>query len=267
MKHLRNLMNLSDRVALVTGAAGHIGSEVCHALAELGADLLLLDRDRDGLDRIAKRVEEHWGTTTQPLVCNLYDEEAIRRTTASIESAPGRLDILVNCAAIGGDAEVSGYGVPFTEQDIETWRLALEVNLTAPFLLTQLLYPMLMRSGRASVVNIASIYGLVGPDLRLYHDLPMGNPAAYAASKGGLVQLTRWLATALAPEVRVNAISPGGVERNQPAEFRRRYEDRTPAGRMGREEDLKGAVAYLATDLSAYVTGENLIVDGGWTAW
>lgn len=267
MKSLRDLMDLSGRVALVTGAAGHIGSKVCHALAELGADLLLLDRDREGLDRVAGRIQDNWGAGTHPLHCDLSDEGEIRRTAASVESDPGRLDVLVNCAALGGDAEVSGYDVPFAQQEIETWRLALEVNLTAPFLLTQLLHPMLAHAGRGSVVNITSIYGVVGPDLDLYDGLPMGNPAAYAASKGGLVQLTRWLATALAPEVRVNAISPGGVERNQPEEFRQRYEERTPVGRMAREEDLKGAVAYLASDLSAYVTGENLMVDGGWTAW
>ena len=95
----------------------------------------------------------------------------------------------------------------------------------------------------------------------------MGNPAGYAASKGGLIQLTRWLATVLAPDVRVNAIIPGGIWRNQPETFREQYVARTPLGRMGAEEDLKGAAAYLASDLSAYVTGQNLIVDGGWTAW
>ena len=108
---------------------------------------------------------------------------------------------------------------------------------------------------------------MVGPDLRIYEGTGMGNAAAYAASKGGLLQLTRWLATTLAPRVRVNAITPGGVWRQQPEAFRKRYIDRTPLGRMATEEDFKGAVAYLASDLSRYVTGQNLVVDGGWTAW
>ena len=108
---------------------------------------------------------------------------------------------------------------------------------------------------------------MVGPDMRLYENTPVGNPAAYAASKGGLLQLTRWLATVLAPDVRVNAITPGGVWRDQPTEFYERYVGSTPLRRMATEEDLKGAVAYLASDLSAYVTGHNLVVDGGWTAW
>ncbi len=113
----------------------------------------------------------------------------------------------------------------------------------------------------------ASIYGMVGPDFSLYAGTSMGNPAAYAASKGGLLQLTRYLATALAPRVRVNAITPGGIVRGQPPAFIERYVAKTPLGRMATEEDFKGAIAYLASDLSRYVTGQNLVVDGGWTAW
>ena len=122
-------------------------------------------------------------------------------------------------------------------------------------------------SGHGSVIFFSSIYGLVGPDMRLYEDTDMASPAGYPASKGGLLQLARYLATVLAPRIRVNTISPGGVWRNQPEAFHQRYVYRTPLGRMATEEDLKGAVAYLASDLSAYVTGQNLGVDGGWTAW
>ena len=118
-----------------------------------------------------------------------------------------------------------------------------------------------------SVILIASIYGLVGPDLRLYEDTLMNNPLGYGVSKGGLLQLMRYLATILAPDIRVNAISPGGVWRSQAEIFHKRYRERTPLKRMAIEEDLKGAFAYLASDLSAYVTGHNLVIDGGWTAW
>ena len=153
------------------------------------------------------------------------------------------------------------------EQSTEAWRLALEVNLTAPFVLAQACAPALSQTGHGSIININSIYGMVGPDMSLYKETSMGNPAAYAASKGGLMQLTRWLATTLAPRVRANSITSGGVWRNQPEAFTSRYTERTPLKRMATEEDLKGAVAYLASDLAAYVTGQNLIVDGGWTAW
>ena len=148
-----------------------------------------------------------------------------------------------------------------------TWRRALEVNLTAPFVLIQAAAADLSDSGHGSVINVASIYGLVGPDWRLYEGTALGNPAAYAASKGGLLQLTRWLATTLAPEVRVNADHARRRVPGHAGAVLCRYAARTPLGRMAREEDFKGAVAYLASDLSAYVTGQNLAVDGGWTAW
>jgi len=143
----------------------------------------------------------------------------------------------------------------------------MRVNLTSAFVIVQEAKEALAASGRGSVILFASIYGMVGPDLRLYAGTSMGNPAGYGVSKGGLLQLMRYLATVLAPRVRVNAISPGGVWRQQPEAFHERYTSRTPLSRMAIEEDLKGAVAYLASDLSSYVTGHNLVVDGGWTAW
>ena len=127
--------------------------------------------------------------------------------------------------------------------------------------------PLLQKSDHASVINIGSIYGSYGPDWRLYESTEMGNPAAYSSSKGGLLQFTRWLATSVAPLVRVNAVSPGGIYRKQNEKFVEKYSLRTPLGRMGTEDDLRGAVAYLASDLSRYVTGQNLEVDGGWGVW
>ena len=133
--------------------------------------------------------------------------------------------------------------------------------------MSQAFIPLLRKNNNGSIINIASIYGMNAPDYSLYKGTDMGNPAGYSVSKGGLIQLTRWLATTLAPDIRVNAISPGGVLRNQPKEFIQRYNARTPLGRMATEEDFKGVIAYLASDLSQYVTGQNLLVDGGWTIW
>ena len=179
----------------------------------------------------------------------------------------GRLDVLVNFAAFVGTSNLQGWVTDFAHQQSEPWRSALELNLTVPFLLTQSCAEALAQSGHGSVINVASIYGVLGPDMSLYEGTPMGNPAAYAASKGGLLQLTRWLSTVMALQVRVNALTPGGIMRGQPASFQERYVKRTPLARMGTEEDMMGAAAYLASDLSAYVTGQNIIVDGGWTAW
>ena len=143
----------------------------------------------------------------------------------------------------------------------------MRVNLGSAFVLAQEAKAYLEKSNHASIILVSSIYGMAGPDLKLYKGTPMKHPAAYGVSKAGLLQLTRYLATVLAPAVRVNAITPGGVWRHQNQKFHQRYKEKTPLGRMAVEEDFKGAVAYLASDLSKYVTGHNLVVDGGFTAW
>jgi len=260
-------MNLQGRVALITGGGGHIGATMCEALAELGAAIVVLDVVQESCTGVAMRIHNAFGVETLPLVIDLTDEKVVRSVPGRVLDRFGRLDILVNCAALVGTSELKGWVTPFLEQSADTWRLALEVNLTATFVLVQACAEALAASGHGSVINISSIYGMVGPDMRLYENTALGNPAAYAASKGGLLQLTRWLATVLAPDVRVNAITSGGVWRDQPEAFHTRYVARTPLRRMATEEDLKGAIAYLASDLSAYVTGHNLVVDGGWMVW
>jgi NAD(P)-dependent dehydrogenase (short-subunit alcohol dehydrogenase family) len=267
MKSLRELMNLNGRVALITGGAGHIGSVLCEALAELGASIVVLDSQGQSCTEVAARLHDKFGVETSPLITDLSEESEVRLVPERVLSRFQKLDILVSCAALVGTSGLEGWAVPFPKQNAATWRLALEVNLTAPFVLTQVCAEALGASGHGSVINIGSIYGMVGPDMSLYENTEMGNPAAYAASKGGLLQLTRWLATVMAPKVRVNAVTSGGVWREQSEGFTSRYVARTPLERMATEEDLKGAVAYLASDLSAYVTGHNLVVDGGWTAW
>jgi NAD(P)-dependent dehydrogenase (short-subunit alcohol dehydrogenase family) len=267
MKSVNELMKLNGRVALVTGAGGHIGAAICESLAELGAAVVVLEKEAESCRGVASRIQESCRIEAMPLIVDLNDEEAVRSVPQAILDRFGRLDILVNCAALVGTSELKGWVTSFLEQSADVWRMALEVNLTAPFVLTQVCAKALAASGHGSVINIGSIHGMVGPDLSLYEETNLGNPAAYAATKGGLLQLTRWLATVLAPDVRVNAISPGGVWRNQPEDFLKRYVAKTPLRRMATEEDLKGAVAYLASDLSAYVTGHNLVVDGGWTTW
>ncbi len=265
-RSLREMMSLDGRVALVTGGAGHIGRAVANALAELGANIAIADIAASGTDAAAALAAK-FRTGSAAFPCDFEQPAAVKELPRRVVEKFGRLDILINCAAIVGTSGLDGWAVPFEAQSPETWRRALEVNLTAPFVLVQAAAGDLAASSHGSVINISSIYGLTGPDWRLYEGTDLGNPAAYAASKGGLVQMTRWLATTMAPKVRVNAIAPGGVFRDTQEPFLGRYISRTPMGRMATEEDFKGAVAYLASDLSAYVTGQCLAVDGGWTAW
>lgn len=258
---------LAGRVALVTGGGGHLGRAIAERLAAQGCDIALHDRRAEAAAACAEALQGRHGRRAVPIAADLRAPDSSAAIVAALREAFGRLDILVNNAALVGDDSLAGWAVPFAEQDAQTWRDCLEVNLTAPFLLARDSLPLLQASGRGSIVNIASIYGLAGPDWGLYEGTGLGNPAAYAASKGGLVQLTRWLATTLAPDIRVNAVAAGGIERGQPEAFRRRYEARTPLRRMATEADVAGAVAYLAGDEAAYVTGQVLAVDGGWLAW
>lgn len=252
-RSLRDLGDLGGRTALVTGGAGHLGRAAVEALSEAGASVAILD--------VAP------AETELSIVCDLADERATRAAVGDAVELLGRLDVIVHAAALVGTTERDGWAAPFEEQTVSAWDAALRVNLTSLFSLVQAARDSLVASGHGSVIALGSIYGLVGPDPSLYDNTGLANPTAYGVSKGGLLQLVRYLATILAPHVRVNAISPGGIERGQPPEFVDRYRARTPLARMATEEDVKGAIAFLASDLSAYVTGHNLVVDGGWTAW
>lgn len=267
MNTLKKLMNLQDRRVLITGATGGLGRMMADTLAELGADLVLLDLPGSDFDPLETELRKKWQVTTQSLMCDLESEEERLAMIAAIKADGLGLNCLINNAAFVGSSNLQGWVVPFEEQTLNTWRRAMEVNLTTGFHLCQAFTPILRDSEGGNIINITSIYGEYGPNWSLYEDTGLGNPAAYGTSKGGLVQLTRWLATTLAPDVRVNAISPGGVFRNQPEVFVQRYVDRTPLARMANEDDFRGAIAYLASDLSRYVTGHVLKVDGGWGLW
>jgi NAD(P)-dependent dehydrogenase (short-subunit alcohol dehydrogenase family) len=266
MTTINSLMSLAGRRALITGAGGGLGTIMAETLAELGAHLELVDLPTADLAAQAALLRERWVVEVNYHACDLESSDQ-RDSLLDTLRGGGPLSVLINNAAFVGTASLQGWGVPFGQQSLDTWRRVLEVNLTAAFHLCQGLSPQLEAAPGASIINIASIYGELGPDWRLYADTAMSNPAAYSASKGGLLQLTRWLATTLAPHVRVNAISPGGIFRQQPAQFVERYEARTPLSRMATEDDFRGAVAFLSSDMSAYVTGQNLFLDGGFGVW
>jgi NAD(P)-dependent dehydrogenase (short-subunit alcohol dehydrogenase family) len=267
MRPLRDLMALDGRTAMVTGGAGPLGSVLAGTLAELGARVVVVDLSAEASGATARSLDDVSAGPHVGIGANLMDAGIAARIIAEVENVTGRLDIIVNNAAFTGTSGVSGYAVPIEEQTDEAFLAAARLNLQAPFSLVRSALPLLRASGHGSVVNISSMYGLVGPNMRLYDGTAMGNPAAYGATKGGIAQLTRYFATVLAPEVRVNAIAPGGIARGQDEQFVDRYEALTPLRRMATEDDMRGAVAWLAGDAAAYVTGQVVAVDGGWTAW
>lgn len=261
---LSSLSDLTGRTAVVTGGAGPLGLVLSQALADQGARVVIADRAEDSVKEALTKLKagvEHVG-----IVADLLQPDASATVAAAVD-ALGACDVLVHNAALTGTSGVPGYAVPFEDQTDEAFELATHLNLTVPFSLTRRLAPLLRANGRGSVINVSSIYGLVGPNMGLYSGTKMGNPAAYAATKGGLAQLTRYLSTVLAPDIRVNAFAPGGIGRGQSPEFTERYESLTPMGRMATENDFRGVVTWLAADASAYVTGQVIAVDGGWTAW
>jgi len=267
VKPLSELLNLRDRRILITGAAGGIGSSVAETFAELGACVLLCDRDKAKLDTLAAHLQTQFDDcSVECHVCDLESEASRITLFDEITVKDDSLYGLVHCAGFVGTSNLQGWVDDFEHQSLETWRRAFEVNLTSAFHLSQLSSKLLAKSN-GSIVLFSSIYGALGPDYSLYEDTGMGNPAAYAASKGGLNQLTRWLATTLAPQVRVNCISPGGVFRDQDERFVQRYTEKTPLARMATETDFKGVIALLSSEAGSYITGQNLFVDGGWSSW
>lgn len=267
MRTLAQLQNLSGCWALITGGSGHVGQAAAETLLELGAHVILLDRNEEVLKERHQNTYKN-NSKIHTVVCDLADQKAIKKAVDNVANiSQGKLNILINNAAFVGTDELKGWCVPFEKQSIDTFNECLNVNLSAPFLLSQLAYELMKKQefGSRSIINISSIYGVVGPQMDLYEGTDMGNPAAYAASKAGLMQLTRWMASSVAPHVRVNNIVLGGIERGQPESFLKKYNAKVPLARMATEEDVKGAIAYLSSELSNYMTGQSLFLDGGWT--
>lgn len=266
MQGIVNSLKMDGATGLLTGASGKLGSAIAEALAQLGVNLYLLDKNSDALDKLSSALTMKYGVECVCLLADLgHREECCDLINSVVSNRGNTLDILINNAAYVGASKLDGWNVEFMEQTVPTWTQAIDVNLTAPFWLSQLCVPYLANSPAASIINIASIYGSCAPRFSLYDGLEMNNPAAYAASKAGLIQLTKWLASELGPAIRVNAVSPGGIERNQPSEFVDRYCSLTPLNRMASEMDVAGVVVFLASQLSSYITGQNIFVDGGWS--
>ena len=261
-----NLFNLQGRKTLVVGACGNIGRSLCKGLAAHGADLVIADLRDDACLALTKELESSYSGRYMPAPGDCTTEDGIQAVMRVCDTL-GPLQIVIHCIGLISSAPIPGYAVPFEKQSLEAWELALKANLTSAFLLAKHVHKRFDQSGIASVIFLSSIYGSLGPDWSLYENTAMGNPLAYGASKGGLQQLMRYLATLWAPKVRVNCVSPGGIQRDQAEDFIRRYEQRTPMRRMATPEDIVGPVIFLASDAACYVTGQNILVDGGLSAW
>lgn len=262
--HLHELSSLKGRVAVVTGGAQNFGLEIATGLGEAGADLAITSRDLAKATRIAADLATKLGVRVFPIAMDLVNEEAVKQAFVTIHEHYGRIDVLVNNA--GG--HVLGSSGDVIDENLAAWNGYVQANLTGTFLCTREAARFMAERQGGSIINIASITSLIGRDRGIYADCAgMKNPVGYTAAKAGVLGLTFDAAADLARfGIRVNAISPGGFERGQPAAFVGRYSARTMLGRMGRDGwDLKGPVAFLASEAARYITGQNLLVDGGFT--
>ena len=258
---------IKNKIILITGASGNLGSMMAYNLGILGAKLILIDNSIDNFKKLKKIIINKKKIKYKFYECNLENQNERENLINKIYKEFNYLNVLINNAAFVGESNLKGWNTKFPKQSLETWRRAFEVNLTTPFHLIQSFENLLNKSNNASIINISSIYGELGPKWDLYKGTKMGNPAAYSSSKGGLVQLSRWLAVTLAPNIRVNSICLGGVHNKQNKLFKVKYKKEVPLNRMATPKDLLGAIILLSSDMSKYITGQSVKVDGGWSAW
>ena len=274
MTHIRELFDLRGRAAIVTGGGGLLGKEFCRTLAEAGAHVAVVDQQSSAAHDVADALSAA-GHSATAVVADVSDPASVRAMVEATLRAYDRVDILVNSAALDPKFDAANkaptHTASFEAFPLEVWSRALAVNLTGPYLTCQAVLEPMRKAGAGTIVNICSMYGLVGPDQRLYerpgHATPY-KPAYYSVTKAGILGLTKYLATYLAgTKIRVNALTPGGVFNGHDEAFLQRYAVRSVLGRMAQPDEMNGALLYLASDASAYMTGANLVVDGGWTAW
>jgi 2-deoxy-D-gluconate 3-dehydrogenase len=274
MTNILDKFDLSGRVAVVTGGAGLLGVEFCRTLAEAGAAVVVADVNQSAAFKIAQQLEENGFKAIGSgldVICPESTQGMVEQTLKEF----GRLDILVNSAALDPkfDPQHVGPGSSgaFEDYPLEAWKQALDVNLTGMFLVCQAAVHPMLAQGSGVIINICSMYGLVGPDQRLYQregQPPRYKPVYYSVTKAGVLGLTNYLATYYAGKnIRVNALTPGGVFNGHDEEFLKAYSTRSVLGRMAEKDEMNGALLFLASDASAYMTGANLVVDGGWTTW
>ncbi len=271
-KEATNLFSLSGKVVLVTGGAGLLGQVFCQAFADSGADVAVVDIDDQVAKSVADAVSKKSGRKVAGFGCDITSPESVVQMVAAVVSDFGRIDVLINNAASKG-SNLDDFFKPFEDYSLQTWREVMSVNIDGLFLVAQAVGKQMKLQGGGSIIQTSSIYGVVAPDQRIYegsqyNGRPINTPAVYSASKAAVVGLTSYLSTYWADSgIRVNSLTPGGISSGQNKTFDDKYSNRVPLGRMGQASELTGALIYLASDASSYVTGQNLIVDGGLSTW
>lgn len=263
--------SLKNKVAIITGGTGILGQTFSRGLCEAGANLIVVDKIGEP-ELFAKELASEYGVKTKGFTCELRSQAAVKSLVSEVVKEFGRIDILHNNAAGKGD-DLAEYLKPFEIYSLEKWQEIMSINVDTMFLMAQAVGNEMLKTGGGSIIQTASIYGVVAPDKRiyegsLYNNHTISSPAVYSASKAAVIGLSNYLAAYWGDKnIRVNTLTPGGVHSGQNETFFQKYSARVPMGRMAEKKDMVGALIYLASDMSKYVTGQNILVDGGLTVW
>ena len=259
-----NLFDLKDKVALVTGGSGYLGRSFTEALVESGADVYIASRNKEHCDKVVRELQELEKDKIHSLELDILSLESVKNCFQQIITDAGRIDILVNNASYMKTSKSKNV----TEEE---WVSGIDGTINGVFRCTSEVIPIMEKNKTGSIINIASIYGEVSPDPTIYGDSGFNSPPQYGAGKAAIIQYTKYMACHLAQKnIRVNAISPGPFPKpdvQQNIDFMNNLKKKIPLGRVGDPLELKGALIFLASDASSFVTGENIHVDGGWSTW
>lgn len=262
---IKNIFDLSNKTVIITGGAGHLGSAMSEALAAYGANLFILGQNSEKNIKKADELKGRYNLSVcESITFNLEDSNSINKAVDKVVQRMHRIDILINNATYGCLKSLENY-------THEEWLRGIDGTINGVFRVTQSCIPHMFKQGTGNIINIASMYGMVAPDMSIYGDSGQNNPANYGAGKAAIIQFTKYLAAVYGSKgIRANAISPGSfpnpkVQQNK--KFIKELCKKNPLNRIGQPKDLYGIIVFLASDASAYVTGQNIAVDGGWTVW
>ncbi|MBS4070817.1 MAG: SDR family oxidoreductase [Algoriphagus sp.] len=262
------LFDLSGKVALVTGGAGLLASEHAIALADHGAIVILADKNLEKCNQAVHELASKGYNKIEGLELDVTSKDSWEMVKNHLIDRYGKIDVLINNAGYTNQSKSKNFDAGFEDFPLEDWTNIMNVNLTGCFLGCQVIGKQMLNQSKGAIINIASLYGVVSPNHKIYPGTGISQPVAYSVSKHGVVSLTKYLATLWAEKgVRVNALTPGGIWNGHSGLFLERFQQLNPIGRMSDKTELRGGIVYLASDASSHVIGHNLIIDGGWTAW
>jgi NAD(P)-dependent dehydrogenase (short-subunit alcohol dehydrogenase family) len=265
--------SLNGKTAIITGGAGILGKHFSNGLASCGSHVVIVDLNKNESEVLASDLTRRYGQECISIECDVSEPASVNSMVDEVVKQFGDIHVLHNNAA-SKSSDLEAFFAPFEEYTLDQWREVTKVNLDGMFLMAQAVGRKMVEQNRGgSIIQTASIYGLLGPDPRIYQGSSymgraINTPAVYSASKAAVIGLTKHLATYWADKnIRVNCLTPGGVESGQNDSFKEKYSNRVPLGRMAQPEEMVGALLYLASNASSYMTGQNIIIDGGWSAW